>query len=247
MGYEANRRVEASARTFAIVERLSEADRAGVSALAEDLGMSKGIVHNHLSTLRELGYVRKVDDDYQLAPRLLRVGLRARSNAALYRFAADLCEAFATQLDTGVVLCQHADGDCTVLDAYTLPSGSDLGAGTTFPLGGSLVGLVSALAGDDAPADVDAAYDIATVRASLDAEGYAVGPLSPDHGDCVAVPIVDDGEVHGSVGVLLPADEGARERVTEATASLRDRVEARFDSGWTGERSFATEKHSWVG
>lgn len=250
MAYEANRRVEASARTFAIVERLSETDSAGVSALAADLEMSKGIVHNHLSTLRELGYVRKLGDDYQLTPRLLGQGLRARSNARLYRYAADLCEEVAAHLDTGVVLCQHAADDCTVVDAAGLPPGADLGVGTTLPLAESLVGLVTLIAGnaDEPPADAGTAYDFAGIRASLDADGYATGPLSPDHGGCVAAPILDAaGDCHGSIGVVLPAGEQARQRVTEATASLRDRIEARFDSGWAGERSFATEKHSWIG
>lgn len=55
MDYEVNRRIATSARTFSIVEHLSAVDAAGVSTLADELDMSKGIVHNHLSTLRELG------------------------------------------------------------------------------------------------------------------------------------------------------------------------------------------------
>ena len=41
---------------------LSAEGKLGVSALAAELNVSKGIVHNHLSTLRELGYVRKVGE-----------------------------------------------------------------------------------------------------------------------------------------------------------------------------------------
>jgi len=249
MGYEANRRVETSARTFAIIERLGEVDRMGVSALADELEMSKGIVHNHLSTLRELGYVRKLDDGYQLSPQLLTLGLRARSNASLYRFADGLCSEFAAQLDAGVALCQHTDGDCTVIETYGIASTADLGVGTALPLGASLVGLVVALAGgrDRSPVEDTSTYDIETLRTSLDADGYATGPLSTERADdCVAAPVLDgNGECHGGVGVLLPPDQ--RDRVGEATGTLRDRIEARFDAGWAGTRSFATEKHSWMG
>jgi DNA-binding IclR family transcriptional regulator len=251
MGYEANRRVETSARTFAIVERLSTAGQMGVSSLADELDMSKGIVHNHLSTLRELGYVRKAKGQYQLTPRLPRVGLRARSNTELYRVADGLCSEFADQLDTRVVLCSHSDTDCTVVEHYG-QSAADIGIGTTFPPADSLVGLVGRLAdrGDEAPAQETNTYDIAALRRSLETAGYVTGPLSPAYDDyCVAVPILMEADCHGCVGVLLA--EGEREgrlgRVTEAATTLRDRIEQRFDSGWTGERSFATEKHSWTG
>lgn len=251
MGYEANRRVETSARTFAIVERLSEADQMGVSRLADELEMSKGIVHNHLSTLRELGYVRKTEDRYQLSPRLLRVGLRARSNSELYRVADGLCAEFVEQLDTGAVLCAPSDTACTVVERYGAQS-TDVGVGTTFPLSDSLVGLVIELAGhgDDIRDEATESYDIAALRRSLETAGYVTGPLSPANDDyCVAVPILDDEECHGCVGVLLADGERDQRlgRVTEAAASLRDRIEQRFDDGWTGERSFATEKHSWIG
>jgi len=252
MDYEANRRVETSARTFAIVEQLSGVDRLGVSALADELGMSKGIVHNHLSTLRELGYVRKVADGYQLSPRLLSVGLRARSNAPLYRFGHDLCREFAAQFDTGVLLCQHSDSDCTVVDAHGVPSARDLAVGTTLSLAASLVGAVIRLAADGSlPSETADAYDTDRLRAAFDGDGSVTGRLSTAHeGDCVAVPILGAaGTCHGGVAVLLPEGQSdqRRTRLTEATRSLRDRIERRFDSEWPGERSFATEKHSWVG
>ena len=250
MNYEANRRVETSVRTFAIVERLSALDRAGVSALADDLEMNKGIVHNHLCTLRELGYVRKIDERYQLSPELLRVGLRARSNAPLYRFGHDLCREFATQVDAGVLLCQHTDSDCLVVDTYEVASTTDLAVGTTLPLSSSLVGVVIQLAsrGDSAVAD---GYDIDELRASFDTAGCVTGQFSESHThDSVAVPVLGtDGECHGGVGVVLSEGhtDQRRQRLIEATRSLRDRIEGRFDSEWAGERSFATEKHSWVG
>lgn len=253
MRYEANRRVETSARTFAIVEQLSLDDRVGVSSLADELGMSKGIVHNHLSTLRELGYVRKIGSEYQLSPQLLGLGLQARSNAQLYDVSHELCQEFASQLNTGVVLCQHTTSDCTVIDAYHLPPISNLAVGTELPLLQSLIGLVIQLTsnGDRSLSAGAGEYDTEELKQDLDATGYGTGPLSATHESyCVAFPIVaEDGECHGGIGIILTAEQRDQrlQQISEAASSLRERIERRFDSGWGGERSFATEKHSWIG
>ena len=250
MEYEANRRVEASVRTFAIVEHLSRVDAAGVSALAAELDMSKGIVHNHLSTLRELGYVTKVGERYRLSPKLLAVGIRGRSNAPLYRFATDLVDTFTDQFDVGVVVCQRAGGDCIVIDARGAPRTVDIDVGTVLPLYESLVGLTMAI--EDATIEVDSVdqYDVDSVRRSLERTGYALDRLSTTLApDCIAVPVLDgDGTTRGCIGVVLPDALGnrRRHRIGEAAISLRERIEDRFDGGWTDERSFATEKHAWI-
>jgi len=251
MPYEANRFVETSGRTFAIVERLSRADRLGVSTLASDLDISKGIVHNHLSTLRELGYVRKVDGAYELSPKLLAVGLRARTHSQVYRVSSGLLGDFADRFDTGVLLFQHAGDHCSVLDAHRVPRTADIGGGTSFSLDESLVGAAILALGDRDPEGVGGAPgpDLETLAARIQESGYVTGPLFTEGAQrCAVVPILGGGDdVHGCVCVLLPADEDVVERITEALPSLRERIENRLSSEWSRERSFATEKHSWVG
>lgn len=252
MAYEANRRVETSVRTFAIVEQLSLVESAGVSELARELGISKGIVHNHVSTLRELGYVRKVSEGYRLSPKLLATGVRARSNAPLYRFASEPMRGLADQLEVAAVLAQPAGADCCVVDSHRMPASLDLGVGRVLPMADYLVGLVILVAGDHETAEsISPAYDPDRVRDQLETDGYAVGTVTEGEATrCVATPILDEsGECHGSLGVVLPKpdEDGEPRRVKEATLSLRNRVEARFERGWDNERSFATEKHSWVG
>ncbi|MDS0261130.1 ArsR family transcriptional regulator [Haloarcula sp. S1CR25-12] len=252
MAYEANRRVKTSARTFEIVERLSRDDHIGVSQLAADLEMTKGIVHNHLSTLREMGYVTKTSDGYRLSPKLLSVGLRARANAQLYRYADGLLTGLAEQLDVGVVLCQEAGTDCVIVATYDVPPRLDTEVGTSFPLTESILGLVLRLSSERAaPADRETEYDLAAIDRELAENAYAIGPLSRGVAvSCVATPIRDDdGYGHGSVGVLLTERQREQhlQRITEATVTLRQQVEKRLRSEWTSERSFATEKHSWIG
>jgi len=257
MSFKANRPVKTSLKTFEIIEQLSHTDRVRLSRLAEELDESKGIVHNHLSTLRELGYVRKIGDRYQLSPKLLSVGFRARSQSRLFTAAHPPLSELADRLETGVVLCEPASTECIVTDSQRLPEGLDIGVGTAIPISESLPGLVVAVAAADegstdttAEHEPAAEYHLAAIGEALTEQGYAVGPLtSATAVDCIAVPVVDDaGDCYGSAGVLLPADvsEQRSQQLIEAAVQLRTRIETRLDSGWESTRSFATEKHSWI-
>ena len=76
--------VGAAERSFAIVEQLAESEESGVSALADSLSISKSTVHNHLQTLRKLGYVVKEGDEYRVGLQFLDLGERARQQHELY-------------------------------------------------------------------------------------------------------------------------------------------------------------------
>ena len=66
--------VGATDKTLRIIEELKSRDGAGITELAEALDMSKGTVHNHLSTLQEHEYVVKEKSGYRLALRFLEMG-----------------------------------------------------------------------------------------------------------------------------------------------------------------------------
>lgn len=80
--------VDATVHSFRILERLVDADRAlGVTELAEAVGLSKGVVHTHLSTLGELGYVKKHDHKYLPSLALLALGEGTRGRLPLFEVA----------------------------------------------------------------------------------------------------------------------------------------------------------------
>ncbi|WP_340098807.1 IclR family transcriptional regulator [Salinibaculum salinum] len=79
--------VGSTERSFAILEQLAAEQGSGVSALAETLSLSKSTVHNHLQTLRKLGYVVKNGDEYRLGLQFLGLGDRARQRHDLYHVA----------------------------------------------------------------------------------------------------------------------------------------------------------------
>jgi len=246
MTYEATRRVETSVRTFTIVEHLDQAGPSRVSAIAADLDISKGIVHNHLSTLRELGYVRKVDDQYQLSAKFLPLGQRVRTQSPLYRAAHSLLGPYARRVEAGVVLCAPAGQKAVVVDTHGLPASVDLDAGAHRPLTASLAGVVIRLeAGDDVAAD--SVYDIDALASQLDTDGRITGRLSAAvPTQACSVPITtESGGCLGSLAVLLPPGDD-REPIYESVDALCEQIERRHSGSDSTERSFATEKHAWI-
>ena len=251
MNFEANRPVKTTQKTFEIIEHLSQTDRIRLSEIADQLDISKGIVHNHLSTLRELGYVRKIGEEYQLTPKLLSTGFQARSRSRLFNAAHVPLSDTADSLNTGIILSEHAVSDSIVTDVRSLPESLDISMGNSFSLTESLTGLVIAAAGSrDMPNNITTEYDQAEIIESISENGYAIGPITPAISvSCVAVPIVDEQEYcYGSVVILLPTNisEQQRQQIIEVIVKLRTRIQNRLDSGWESTRSFATEKHSWI-
>lgn len=249
MTYEATRRVETSVRTFTIVEQLDEAGPSRVSTIAADLEMTKGIVHNHLSTLRELGYVVKVDDHYQLSAKVLALGHRVRTNSPLYRAAHSPLKRYAKRVDTGVVLYSQTDTDAVVVDTHGLDASSDIAVGATLSLTDSLAGVVMLLAADDREPATATTYDLDDIASQRDADGVAVGRLSStrSRSACSVAITTETGDCLGSLAVLLPANDAEkRDEIQQSIAPLADQIERRLAGDESTERSFATEKHAWI-
>lgn len=68
---------------FGIIEFLKTNPGAGVSKIAEELGVANSTVHAHLSTLREQEYVIKRGTNYELSLRFLELGNQTRKNCVL--------------------------------------------------------------------------------------------------------------------------------------------------------------------
>lgn len=79
--------VGATKRSFRTLEQLAADQGAGVSELASALDLSKSTVHNHLQTLKRLGYVVQDGDEYWPGLRFLSLADRARQRHGLYHVA----------------------------------------------------------------------------------------------------------------------------------------------------------------
>lgn len=83
----ANRPIKSDETLFAIVESIRDLGRVGVTELANELGMSKGSVHHHLSTMEDYGYVTKSNGTYQLGLQFFDIGIDVRNQYDLNEVA----------------------------------------------------------------------------------------------------------------------------------------------------------------
>ena len=82
------KRVQATINSFDILNRLLDADNPmGVTEISDAVGLSKGVVYTHLSTLSELGYVKKQQRKYVPSLGLLSLGEDARTRLPGFRAA----------------------------------------------------------------------------------------------------------------------------------------------------------------
>lgn len=78
-------KIESVSTTFSIIEQLAEHDGMGVTELASNVAVAKSTIHDHLSTLRERGYIIKDNGQYKLSLRFLHFGQYVRNRRKLYR------------------------------------------------------------------------------------------------------------------------------------------------------------------
>lgn len=112
--------VEATVNSFEVLEELVAADRPmGVTELADAVGLSKGVVYNHLGTLSEIGYVKKESRKYRPSLRLLSLGDRVRSRVGIFAAARpQLDNLTKTTGETAILLIEENGlGICTYLTA----------------------------------------------------------------------------------------------------------------------------------
>lgn len=79
--------VESDRTLFSIIEYLQSQGEAGVTEIAKGLGLSKGAVYKHLSTMNDYGYVKNNSGNYQLDFGFLTHGGYVRDNCTLCRVA----------------------------------------------------------------------------------------------------------------------------------------------------------------
>lgn len=92
-----------------VLDALGSLEGAGITDLATELDVSKSSVHRYLSSLREVGFVRKTGTEYYLSARLLRHGARARANHDFYSIAKPVVEELVDRTNNAVGLAVDED------------------------------------------------------------------------------------------------------------------------------------------
>lgn len=238
---EAKNPVETTKKSFRLIEELMERDTAGVTELATDLGMSKTVVHNHLSTLVEEGYVISNDGDYSLSLKLLELGGYVRTQHPLYEVAEPKIHKLAKDTGELVNLSTEEYGKAVYLYRAKGDNAVDVNTSAGLRTYMHCTALGKAMLAyypeerieeildrygmpektQNTTTDRDVLYEeLAEVRE----RGYALDMAERLEGlHCVAVPIQDDEIPIGAISISAPASRMSREKIeTEVQESIKD-------------------------
>ncbi|MFB6270417.1 MAG: IclR family transcriptional regulator [Halobacterium sp.] len=112
---EGKRTIGSVDTALGVLEALRSLDGATLGELAEEVDLSKGALHTHLTTLRDHGFVEHRGDSYALGRRFLTFGEYVRNSVPLYRAAKGEVDELAAETDECVHLITEEDGQESIL------------------------------------------------------------------------------------------------------------------------------------
>ncbi|SEH50110.1 DNA-binding transcriptional regulator, IclR family [Halopenitus malekzadehii] len=124
------------------VEVIKRLEGATVTEVAAELGYAKSTVYRHLSTLSDLGYVVKTDNEYRVGLRFLELGQHARTRQAGYDLTTKKVEEIAERTGERAQFIVREHGDAVYIhrafgdDAVR----TDPGIGSRIPLHATAAG-----------------------------------------------------------------------------------------------------------
>ncbi|WP_227378865.1 IclR family transcriptional regulator [Haladaptatus halobius] len=140
MGTETEYPIRTTAKVFQVLDGLMELHSAGVTELANHLDLSKSSIYKHLDTLRRLGYVLKVEDEYQLGLKFFEMGNKVRKGNRLYKIAKPVMNNLAMTTGETVSLAIEESGEVVYLYSVRAGSTDDGKQGTRAPLATDVAG-----------------------------------------------------------------------------------------------------------
>lgn len=115
MTKEANYPVKTTKKSIEVIEFLATEGTTGVTEIAGELDMSKSVVHNHLSTLCEHGFVVRDGDEYRLGLKFLDLSGGIRSDMDIFRVSKSHVKELAVQTGESAILATEERGFCVHL------------------------------------------------------------------------------------------------------------------------------------
>lgn len=245
---DAKHPVRTTEKTLALVEELMERGPCGVTELASGLDMGKSAVHNHLTTLREHGYVLKTGDEYQLGLKFLEVGGHTRKSMEFYQVAeseikslavetGELANILVEEQGMGVYLMRSKGDKAVDLDTYaglrTHLHTTALGKAILANLPESRVEEIIERRGLErkTPRSIGTREELFDALDEVRERGYAIDDGERLEGlRCIAAPVKSStGEVLGSISVSAPAsrvsDDDLHGELAELVLSAANVVE----------------------
>lgn len=223
MSKKAKNPVKTVKKNFEVIEYLKENDGGTLAEMNSEFSMSKSTLHNHLSTLVEVGYVRKTGDEYELGLKFLDVGGYLRKRIDLFQVAesevnklaaetGELANLTTEEFGRGVYLYRSKGVDAVDLDTYV---GLRCYLHNT-AFGKAILGHMSESQAEavldrhglpqETPNTVGSREELLSELETIQKQGYAVDDEERLDGlRCVAAPIHDEtGTILGTISVSAP-------------------------------------------
>ncbi|WP_436348398.1 IclR family transcriptional regulator [Natronorubrum sp. FCH18a] len=110
MDDDTGRSIKSNATLFSIIESLKEMNGAGVTELADRLGLAKSTVHKHLVSLERNRYVVNEDGRYRLGLEFFNTGIHVRNRYEVYHAAKHRIDRLAEETDEAAWLIVPENG-----------------------------------------------------------------------------------------------------------------------------------------
>jgi DNA-binding IclR family transcriptional regulator len=226
--------VQTTEKSLSLIERLRESGGERIRDLEGFNGMSKSAIHNHLSTLREHGYVAKEGNEYRLSLQFLTVGGDLRSGIPLYRQGRPKANQLADDTGMLVNLVTEENGRGVYLyqarGNYAVDLDTHVGYRTRLHYTGIGKALLAYLSEERVDEIIDrwglpkATENTITDRDELHEElatirerGHAVDQEERTEGlACIAAPVRLDEEILGAISISAPTQRLGSEGFDEA-------------------------------
>lgn len=106
----AERGIKSDHTLFSIIEYLREVDGAGVTEIADEIGVSKSTVYGHLTTMRDYGFVVKRDQRYALGLGFFDYGQYVLTQIPIFRAGREAVDRLEEETGEMAWLITHQDG-----------------------------------------------------------------------------------------------------------------------------------------
>jgi DNA-binding IclR family transcriptional regulator len=218
-----NGTVGSDERVLDIIEALKQQTTAGVTELADAVGMPKSTVHVHLSTLKDRGYVVQTDDRrYRLSLQFLDIGMEVRETQEMYDEVVPKLDEIADETNEKAWWVVEENGNAVFLakslGSRAIRTNSRIGQQTElYELAGGMA--ILAVLPDERRREIIDSYDFPLVdgrsRADLESELAEIQERGVAYGaeyflkgvTGVGAPLTDNsGNVYGAISVSGPVD-----------------------------------------
>lgn len=244
----ASNRIKTAEKVVTIVEFLHEERRAGLTEIAEHVGLAKSTTHSYLETLIYQGLVCKDGTEYELGLKFLDFGGRIRDSMELYKAAKPQLRDLYAETGHTIHLATSEHDDLVLLERInpdeTIGFGAHIGQRDRFHTPALGKAILAHLPADEIDSIISkhglpsVTENSITSREELEEElevireqGYAVND-EEEHKNYkgVARPIIVGDRVEGAISIAGPKTEleMSEESIHELLQSATDRIEIKL-------------------